>query len=312
MKKLIKIGLMCMAIGAVLIAGVGVIHGFDFRVLAESDDQKEVFEIGEAFDEIEIGSDSGTIYVEKSQDAICRVECWQSENYVYDVSVRDGKLKIDGKRKGLLGFFGFASNDPAVLLYLPEGVYEEIDAETASGDIVIAEGIIFRDVEMETASGDIIFKGAANEALEAHSASGEIQIFGGASHADLHSNSGDVTVTGDVRAIEAKTTSGIVRIETGAAETANVSTVSGSIAFVGVNAESLSASTTSGGVRFENADAQKISIETVSGSVTGTLRSDKIFNVKTTSGDVETPRSAAGGGECDIQTNSGDVSITVE
>ena len=53
-------------------------------------------------------------------------------------------------------------------------------------------------------------------------------------------------------------------------------------------------------------------IETVSGSVTGTQRSDKIFNVKTTSGDVETPRSAAGGGECDIKTVSGDVDITIE
>lgn len=62
MNKVIKIGLICMAIGAVLIAGVGVIHGFDFRVLAETVAQKKTFEISEAFDQIAIGSDSGTIY----------------------------------------------------------------------------------------------------------------------------------------------------------------------------------------------------------------------------------------------------------
>lgn len=309
---MIKIGLICMAIGAVLIAGVGVIHGFDFRVLAESVAQKKTFEINEPFAEIEVGSDSGTIRVEKSRDDVCRVECWQSENYVYNVSVQAGRLKIEGERKGLLGLFGFGSNEPVVCLYLPEGAYDRIDAEAASGDVVIAEGLTFGNVAMNTASGNITFNGAADELLEARSASGKIQIFGSANCAELHSTSGSVSVTGDVRAIDAKTTSGGVHIATGAAETANVSTVSGGVTFEGVNAESLSASTGSGSVKFVNADAQRMSVETVSGSVTGTLRSDKIFNVKTTSGDVQMPRSAADGGECDIQTTSGDVNITIE
>ena len=309
---MIKIGLICMAIGAVLIAGVGVIHGFDFRVLAESVAQKKTFEINEPFAEIEVGSDSGAIRVEKSRDDVCRVECWQSENYVYNVSVQAGRLKIEGERKGLLGLFPLGANDPMICLYLPEGAYDRIDAEAASGDIAIAEGIAFRDVELQTASGNITFNGAADELLEARSASGKIQIFGSANCAELHSTSGSVSVTGDVKTIHAQTTSGGVRIADGAVETANVSATSGSIAFENVNAESLSASTSSGCVKFVNADAQRMSVETVSGSVTGTLRSDKIFNVKTTSGDVQMPRSAAGGGECDIQTTSGDVNITVE
>lgn len=309
---MIKIGLICMAIGAVLIAGVGVIHGFDFRVLAETVEQKKAFEINEPFAEIEVGSDSGTIRVEKSRDDVCCVECWQSENYVYNVSVQAGRLKIEGERKGLLGLFHLGANDPVICLYLPEGAYDRIDAEAASGDVVIAEGLTFGNVAMNTASGNITFSGAASDTVEAKSASGKIQIFGSANCAELHSTSGSVTVAGDVKTIHAQTTSGGVRIADGAVETANVSATSGSIAFENVNAESLSASTSSGRVQFINADAQKIDIETVSGSVTGTLRSDKIFNVKTTSGDVQTPRSAAGGGECDIQTTSGDVSITVE
>lgn len=309
---MIKIGLICMAIGAVLVAGVGVIHGFDFRVLAETVAQKKTFEISEAFDQIAIGSDSDAIRVEKSQDDVCRVECWQSENYEYNVSVVSGELRIEGKRTGLLGLFGFGSNEPVICLYLPEDWYARIGAEAASGDIAIAEGIAFRDVELQTASGNITFSGAASDTVEAKSASGKIQIFGSANCAELHSTSGSVSVTGDVKTIHAQTTSGGVRIADGAVETANVSATSGSIAFENVNAESLSASTSSGCVQFINADAQKIDIETVSGSVTGTLRSDKIFNVKTTSGDVQMPRSAAGGGECDIQTTSGDVNITVE
>lgn len=306
---MIKIGLICMAIGAVLIAGVGVIHGFDFRVLAESVAQKKTFEINEPFAEIEVGSDSGTIRVEKSRDDVCHVECWQSENYVYNVSVQAGRLKIEGERKGL---FLLGANDPMICLYLPEGAYDRIDAEAASGDVVIAEGLTFGNVAMNTASGNITFSGAASDTVEAKSASGKIQIFGSANCAELHSTSGSVSVTGDVKTIHAQTTSGGVRIADGAVETANVSATSGSIAFENVNAESLSASTSSGCVKFVNADAQRMSVETVSGSVTGTLRSDKIFNVKTTSGDVQMPRSAADGGECDIQTTSGDVNITVE
>ena len=312
MNKVIKIGLICMAIGAVLVAGVGVIHGFDFRVLAETVEQKKAFEINEPFAEIEVGSDSGTIRVEKSRDDVCCVECWQSENYVYNVSVQAGRLKIEGEREGLLGLFHLGANDPVICLYLPEGTYDRIGAEAASGDVVIAEGLTFGNVAMNTASGNITFSGAASDTVEAKSASGKIQIFGSANHAELHSTRGSVTVTGDVRAIDAKTTSGGVHIATGAAETANVSTVSGGVTFEGVNAESLSASTDSGSVKFVNADAQRMSVETVSGSVTGTLRTDKVFNVKTTSGNVKTPRSAAGGGECDIQTISGDVNITIE
>ena len=63
-------------------------------------------------------------------------------------------------------------------------------------------------------------------------------------------------------------------------------------------------------VLLDGCDAGHVIIETSSGNVKGSLRTGKQFKVKTGSGSVSVPADAAGG-QCEIRTTSGNVSITV-
>lgn len=74
----------------------------------------------------------------------------------------------------------------------------------------------------------------------------------------------------------------------------------------------LDAKLTSGSLRLDQCDAEALSLKLTSGSVRGTLCSDKVFNVRSSSGSVHVPDSVPHGGLCEIETTSGSVNITVE
>ncbi len=311
MKKLMKIGMICMAVGALIAAGAGAMKGFDFKAVAENSAEEQTFEIADAFDEIEIENASGTIRVEKAQDGVCRAVCTQTDSYRYEVGVKEGALKIRGVRSGVFGIIGFGSGDAGVCLYLPEKTYAEIEIETASGDVTIYEGLTFRDVDMDAASGNLNFRAVCTGILEVDTSSGDVKIGGTANGVKIETASGSVALTADAQNVSVETTSGDVKIESKKIETARISTTSGDVTFDGAQFGSLRVGSTSGSIEFIDSDAQKIEARTVSGDVSGNLLTDKIFNIHTTSGDVEAPRSVGSGGECDIKTTSGDVDITV-
>lgn len=313
MKKWMKIGLICMAVGALMFAGAAAVKGFDFRALAEAQGNvtEQTFEITEAFDRIEIRNSSGDIRVEKAQDGACRAVCGQSENYSYTVAVNEGVLKITGKSNALFGWIGLGDNSSGVCLYLPGDNYPAITIETASGNVEICEGLTFGDVDMSASSGKLVFRAASTGGLKAEVSSGDVEIGGSANSVDVECASGSVTLTGSAKDATVETTSGDVRIAPRSIDSVSVTTTSANITFEGVKSDSIRAGSTSGDVRFIDSDARKIEIHTTSGDVTGNLLTDKIFNIKTASGDVKAPRSVSGGGDCDIYTTSGDVDITV-
>ncbi|MBQ3893898.1 MAG: DUF4097 family beta strand repeat protein, partial [Clostridia bacterium] len=65
-----------------------------------------------------------------------------------------------------------------------------------------------------------------------------------------------------------------------------------------------------GDVKFDRCDAAEIKVETDTGDVTGTLLTEKVFITKTDTGKVSVP-SAASGGRCEIETDTGDIKISI-
>ena len=66
-----------------------------------------------------------------------------------------------------------------------------------------------------------------------------------------------------------------------------------------------------GDVSFDRCDAAEIYVTTDTGDVTGTFLSEKIFQVRTDTGKVNVPESWSGG-KCKIETDTGDIKISVE
>ena len=65
-----------------------------------------------------------------------------------------------------------------------------------------------------------------------------------------------------------------------------------------------------GDVKFERCDAAEIFIETDTGNVKGSLLSEKLFIVDTDTGSKDVPKTVTGG-RCEIDTDTGDVKITL-
>ena len=74
---------------------------------------------------------------------------------------------------------------------------------------------------------------------------------------------------------------------------------------------SVSISRTTGDVKLDRCDASQLSVKTDTGDVVGTLLSEKIFIANSSTGDVNVPQTAKGG-KCEITTNTGDISISLQ
>jgi len=78
-----------------------------------------------------------------------------------------------------------------------------------------------------------------------------------------------------------------------------------------IAAEKFSIERSTGDVSFTDCDAAEIFVETDTGDVTGSLLSEKVFIVETDTGKIDVPKSVTGG-RCEIETDTGDIEITVK
>ena len=171
------------------------------------------------------------------------------------------------------------------------------------------------------------------ERLEVLSVSGDVRVSDGFDFGSvrLESTSGSIRMaSGAQEKLEAETASGTIAIENASPETLEVKSISGGIELAHIRSgeitaratsgrielddviaeKTLSVRNTSGSVAMDGCDAGSIKIKNVSGSVKGTILSEKIFITDTTSGSVKVPRSASGG-ECEITTTSGSIAIEI-
>ena len=78
-----------------------------------------------------------------------------------------------------------------------------------------------------------------------------------------------------------------------------------------IAAEKIAIDRDTGDIRFTDCDAAEIFVETDTGDVTGSLLSEKVFIAESDTGKVDVPKSATGG-RCEIETDTGNIRITVK
>ena len=307
---LVCAGMIVFLIGAAL-------AGFNFDDIYDNKYETVTLNVEDKFTDIDISTEvECDIYLFKSDDGTCRIECVQSDKIEHRATVKNGELVVTrtDTRKWYerIGFFSWRSAKLSV--YLPEEVYDTLELKTVSGDITVPGDFTFRDVSAESTSGDIKFDAKAEHGISCKTVSGDIFVSGSEGRTNLKTTSGDVRVSNinTDSDVLVDTTSGDIEISDIKAGTFSILTTSGDISLRNALASgNVNITAVSGDIRMISCDAETFYVKTVSGDVSGDILSPKFFETHTTSGDVRVPQSDRNAGTFEVHTTSGDIRIDV-
>ena len=320
MRKATKIWLMTAAllvlIGCILFVGVMSTLGWDFAKLSTVKYETNTYEINEVFSEISINTDTADIIFVLSDDGKCKVECYEEENAKHFVTIEEDILVVKiNNQKSWYDYIGLHFGSPKITIYLPKTEYTALSISESTGDIEIPKDYSFGNVDISLSTGDVDFFATASRSIKIKTSTGNIRVENtSAGSLDLSASTGKVTVSG----VTCKGTI-TLGVSTGKAHLTNVACESvisigstGNITLGNVIAtEKISIERSTGDVKFIGSDAAEIYVETDTGDVTGSLLSNKVFITDTDTGRVDVPKTTTGG-RCKIDTDTGDVEITID
>lgn len=273
------------------------------------------YEIREDFTNLSVDVDTADVFLVKSEDGVCRVECYEHEKETHTAAVQGGTLVIRlAEERAWYDYIDIAFKSPKITVYLPETQYAALSVSADTGDIDIPQGFRFESVDLSTDTGSIDFYASASGGVKAETDTGSITMeHSSADSLDLTASTGwmkvsHVSCVGDIR----------LRISTGKTDLTDIRCRqltshgdTGAISLRDVIAtERLTIRRDTGDVSLDGCDAEDISITTDTGDVEGSLLSDKIFFAESDTGRVDVPQSMSGG-KCEIQTDTGNIKIQV-
>lgn len=271
--------------------------------------------VEDAFDAIRIHSTATDIRLVPIEGDSGAVACAESESLTYTVEVRDNTLHItENDDRQWYEYIGISWTERELIVQLPQNTYRSLYVEGASGNLHIPETLHFEDITAQTASGDINIAATVSGTLSVKTASGDIAVSGDSIGTfKASSASGDISITAPlVHTLQAESVSGDVELSRLTCDKLSVSTTSGEIDCNTVTAAAtLNIKSVSGDVELERCDAAELTLKTTSGNIHGTLLSPKQFTTDTLSGNVRVAPDA-GDGTCTVKTTSGNITITVE
>lgn len=317
MKIVIIIAAALLVLG-IIISAIGTISYFskgDNAVLTTN-----THEITEKFTRLTIDTETADVTLALSEDGACRVVCREDEKIeTHAVKVEEGTLFIECKnlKKWYHYVIPHFSHSPEITVYLPQSALDSLSVDLSTGDITVPEGFSFGEVALTHSTGAIHFDSAVTNGLSIKGSTGHVTLGNGAAvGGDLvitqttgHAN---IALNGESREIKITTDTGKIALSGATAQKIDLKASTGDVKISNtVATESLAVETSTGDVTLESVDAPTIEIETDTGDVKGTLRSEKIFFVETSTGKIDVPRGTSGG-TCDIETSTGNVTVTIE
>jgi DUF4097 and DUF4098 domain-containing protein YvlB len=338
MSKALKIWFL---VGAALILVGGLIFicclaigGWNITSISDTSYETTVYEFTEDVSNILIHGDTADIKFAPSGDQKIKVECLESKNESYSVTVTDGTLNIQSRDSAWyndITFFSFTS--PKITVYLPQGEYNSLTIKSDTGDIEVAKEFSFASIDIDESTGDVACYVSASEFTKIKATTGKVHVENTTTGAlDLSVSTGsvsikDVTCYGDVKVgvstgkvhltnfscnnlVSNGDTGDIFLKNVTVAEELSVERSTGDVAFDGSYAEKLAIKTDTGDVSFDRSDAAELYVKTDTGSVTGSLLTRKVFLVRSNTGKITVPDFITGG-RCEITTDTGDIIITV-
>lgn len=250
-KRMMRMGLMLLLIGAMLSVGALAVNGFSFDGLEGISYEVVTYVPEGEFDRLDVSAVDAEIHIQPAQDGVCRVVCDEREDAQYSVEVQNGVLTVyceDNWRTGI----HINLKTPLLMIELPEKEYVEMKIHSVSGDVNVT-GLRIDALAIDATSGEIELEKLELGSLDVETVSGDV---------DLQ----DSVATGDVTI---RTTSGEIELENADAANFEITTVSGDVEGTLRSGKSFDVHTVSGDVKLP---------QSASGGT---------FKASTTSGDVE-------------------------
>ena len=253
-------------------------------------------EVTNAYSVISLKTTTADVIFIPSDNEKTSVVCYEAKNQKHTVEVTDGILKIEATdTRKWYEHIGISFDSPKVTVYIPKGEYDALAINSSTGDIKIPEGSNFKSIEANASTGDISLDGITADNIKLSVSTGRVSVSNVTSTEKL-----EITVsTGKTELNNIKTGSLISSGNTGKLSMRDVITYG-----------RLDIERSTGDITFDRCDAAEVFIETDTGSVRGEFLTEKIIFAKTDTGDVEAPKLTSGG-RCEINTNTGDIKITI-
>ena len=263
-------------IGCIVFGGVMMALDWDFSKLSTEKYATNEYTFSEEIQNISIMTNTADITVIPCESETSRIVCYEQQNLLHTVTVADGTLSIrlNDSRKWY-DYIGIGFSTPKITLYIPQKEYNKISLKASTSDIHM-ECLHAEGMDLAVTTGDItVSNTTCLKDVKIQVSTGKTNL------SDLWCQ--NLFTDGDTGDITLK----------------NV-----------IAAEKFDIERTTGDVKFESCDAGEISVETDTGNVTGSLRTEKIFIAETDTGCVDVPHCITGG-KCEIETDTGNIKITV-
>ena len=307
MRKAMKIGLIIGAslvfLGLIVFGGVMTMLKWDFTRLSTTKYETNTYEIGEAYKNISVNTNTADVILVPSEHAERRVICHEQKNIKHSVAVKEDTLVIEvvDTRKWY-EHIGISFGSPKITVYLPQGEYAALSVTSSTGDVEIPKDFNFESIDISEDTGNVTCYASASEFIKIKTTTGDIRAENLSTGLLGVTSAGDVKIsvsTGKTSATDVKCKSLISSGNTGDMSLKNV-----------IAAEAFSIERSTGDVKLDGCDAAELRITTDTGDVTGSLLSDKVFITQTDTGTVDVPQTTSGG-RCKITTDTGDIKISI-
>ncbi len=304
------------AIGGMIFGGAMSILEWDFIGLSTSKYETNSYEIVEDYTNVSIITKTSDIVFLPSDGSESSVVCYEQKNVKHSVSVENGTLviKVNDTRKWY-EHIGINFGTPKITVCLPKSEYGELLIKDDTGNIGLPKDFEFESIDITVSTGRVSLEASASGTVKIKASTGDISVRNvSADEIDLSVTTGKVSVynVNCEGKINVDVSTGKVDMTDVACENLVSDGSTGGVSLKNVIAsKKFSVERSTGDIKLEKCDAAEIFIETDTGDVKGSLLSEKMFVAKSDTGKVKVPKTS-GGGRCEIETDTGNINITLE
>ena len=192
------ISLCFVVFGIILMTCAAGMVGFKVDKLVSDNRQKNIVELNEKFDSIEVKTGTDPVKFVPSAGTASEIEVYENDTGYYDVTVEDGTLKIIFNEKkqwyDFINIGGIGSHQ--VTVKIPAGSYKQITVNVGVGDIEIPEDFSAENIVAETGIGDIKApRGKINTKINSGIGNVTVPDGEGSGKVDINTGIGDVHVS---------------------------------------------------------------------------------------------------------------------
>lgn len=163
-------------VGCIIFTGVMSVLKWDFRKLSTVKYQTNLYEITEVFEDISIKTDTADIVFAVSDDAKCKVECYEEEKAKHSVTVQENTLAINiVNQKSWHDYIGINIGTPKIMVYLPETEYSSVAITSSTGDISL-ENLCAGSLDITVSTGDVDLKNIECNSVLSSGSTGDIHL----------------------------------------------------------------------------------------------------------------------------------------